>query len=235
MHGPLFTPFGTQHLAAVIATVLAAIALPICARRYLPAHARLYLLRGFALAISAGVITWRLYLALVGQFDWRTDLPLNFCNLAGLLVPVLMWTPNRKVHEFLYYMVLAGTLQAILTPDLEQAFPHFGYFAYWIVHSGLVVYVILVTATMRLVPSLKGILRTFVWLNVYAAAIYGFNAVLGTNYMYMTHKPPTPTLLDVFGPWPWYILVCEGAALVLFLLSYLPVARMGRAATHTHA
>ena len=235
MHGTLFTPFGTQHLAAVIATAIAAIALPMYARRSLGARAQLYLLRGFALVISASVVTWRLYLVVVGQFDWRTDLPLNLCNLVGLLVPVLMWRPTRQVHEVLYYLVLAGTLQATLTPDLEQAFPHFGYFAYWIVHSGLVVFVILVTATVRLAPSLKGILRTFVWLNAFAAAIYAFNAVLGTNYMYMTHKPPTPTLLDLFGPWPWYILVCEGAALLLFLLSYLPVARMGRTARKAHA
>lgn len=161
-----------------------------------------------------------------GQFDWRSDLPINFCNLAGLLVPALMWKPRQKVHEVLYYLVLAGTLQAILTPDLEEGFPHFGYFAYWIVHSGLVVYVILVTATLRLVPSAMGMLKTLGWLNLYAFATVLFNLAFGTNYMYMMHKPPTPTLLDVFGPWPWYILVCEAAALVLFLAAYVPVARM---------
>ncbi len=222
---PLFTPFGIQHAAAIAATIGGAIFLPIWARR-LSMSARIRLTRVLALVICASQLSWRLYQMAAGQFDWRSDLPINFCNLAGLLVPALMWNPRQKVHEVLYYLVLAGTLQAVLTPDLEEGFPHFGYFAYWIVHSGLVVYVILVTATLRLIPSAMGMLKTLGWLNLYAFAAVLFNLAFGTNYMYMMHKPPTPTLLDVFGPWPWYILVCEAAALVLFLAAYVPVARM---------
>ena len=127
-------------------------------------------------------------------------------------------------------MYLPERCRAVLTPDLEEGFPHFGYFAYWIVHSGLVLYVIYGTACLRLIPDRKGVLRTFGWLNLYAAATIGINLLFDTNYMYMMHKPPTPSLLDLFGPWPWYILVCEGAALLLFYLAYLPVAWVGRAA-----
>ena len=48
----------------------------------------------------------------------------------------------------------------------------------------------------------------------WAVAVYAFNVVVGTNYGYLNHKPGTPTLLDILGPWPWYVVaeICLIAA-----------------------
>jgi uncharacterized membrane protein YwaF len=40
--------------------------------------------------------------------------------------------------------------------------------------------------------------------------------------MFLFAKPQPETLLTILGPWPWYIVACEGVAFVLFLLLYLP-------------
>jgi uncharacterized membrane protein YwaF len=37
-------------------------------------------------------------------------------------------------------------------------------------------------------------------------------------------KPPTASLIDVLGPWPWYLLALEGIAFVIFFILYLPFA-----------
>jgi uncharacterized membrane protein YwaF len=50
------------------------------------------------------------------------------------------------------------------------------------------------------------------------------DAVTGGNYMYLRSKPPVPTALDLFGPWPWYL---GGAALMGLLLLLLLDAPFG--------
>jgi hypothetical integral membrane protein (TIGR02206 family) len=49
---------------------------------------------------------------------------------------------------------------------------------------------------------------TLTWL----AVTMTFNSIAGSNYGFLNAKPSTASLLDVMGPWPWYVLV--GAVLV---------------------
>ena len=39
----------------------------------------------------------------------------------------------------------------------------------------------------------------------------------GGNYMFLRRKPVHGSLLDVMGPWPWYILAAAALGLVIFL------------------
>ena len=60
--------------------------------------------------------------------------------------------------------------------------------------------------------------------NIYMVIIFGVNMVLGSNYLFIAHKPETPSLIDVLGPWPWYILSLEAIAIVSCLILYAPFA-----------
>jgi hypothetical integral membrane protein (TIGR02206 family) len=60
--------------------------------------------------------------------------------------------------------------------------------------------------------------------------VTAINVFLGSNYMYTLRKPETASLLDMMGPWPWYLLTAEFVALVMFVLLYLPTALSDRRA-----
>jgi hypothetical integral membrane protein (TIGR02206 family) len=140
-----------------------------------------------------------------------------------LIAPLLFWKPNERSFEIVYYFILSGTLQAIITPDPDGGFPSYGFFKYWIIHCGLVLVVVHQHFAFQLYPRLRGILATFVWLNIYILCLIPFNIWLDGNYFYMMNKPAFPSLLDYFGPWPVYIVVTEILAMVFFALAYVPI------------
>jgi hypothetical integral membrane protein (TIGR02206 family) len=64
--------------------------------------------------------------------------------------------------------------------------------------------------------------------NVYLFVITVINYLLGSNYMYTLSKPSSASILDLMGPWPWYVFFAEFLALGMFLLLYLPFALADR-------
>lgn len=60
---------------------------------------------------------------------------------------------------------------------------------------------------------------------LYAAIVFPLNFIHpDMNYMFLKHAPLGGSLIDLLGPWPWYILSLVGVALVLFVIAYLPYA-----------
>jgi hypothetical integral membrane protein (TIGR02206 family) len=130
---------------------------------------------------------------------------------------------------------LGGASLALITPDLWSPWPSYPAIYYFLAHAGMVATTLVLIWGGFLRPSRSSVWRTFLTVNVFAAGVGLFNLIFGTNYMYLCRKPASATLLDLFGPWPMYILVGELFALALFCLMWLPFWRrdseeQGRAA-----
>lgn len=156
-----------------------------------------------------------------------TSLPMHLCDWAWACAVVALLVRRSTPYELAYYWGLAGTFQAILTPDLPFGFPNPFFFTFFISHCGLVVAVVFLTLGDGMSPRAGSVWRAFGWLQVYVVATCGVNALFGANYGYLCSKPEGASLLDHMGPWPWYILAAEALALGLFWLLYAPFA-MGR-------
>ncbi|MEM7103636.1 MAG: TIGR02206 family membrane protein [Bacteroidota bacterium] len=217
-----FVLFGNQHILVMGLMVVLCIILPLAARSWGYSR-KLTVSRIIAVSLAVSAIAYPVIRALLGDFDKTTDLPLDLCNISAFLMPIIMWTPKKKYHGVLYFLVLAGTLQAVLTPHLYNGWPNFTFIKYWVIHAGLIVYVVYITVAFKFYPDWKSLIKAFVALQVYAIILYGINSLLESNYFYIMEKPPTGSALDYLGPWPWYILVCEGLVLVLFAIVLFPV------------
>jgi hypothetical integral membrane protein (TIGR02206 family) len=178
---------------------------------------------GVAIVLIADEAVWHVWHWGIGQWTIRTMLPLHLCSMAGYLSVIMLFTKNYALYEFVYFMGILGTTQALLTPAVGiYGFPHFRCFQTFIWHGAIVTAVIYMTIVEGYRPSWLSMLRVVIEINVYMLFVGFVNALIGSNYMFLAHKPETPSLLDMLGPWPWYILGMEIGGWIFSLLLYLP-------------
>jgi hypothetical integral membrane protein (TIGR02206 family) len=165
---------------------------------------------------------------LLAWWAWAEDvplrylLPLHLCDLALLIAPVALLTANRFAYELLYFWGIGGAIQALLTPNITTGFPGFRCMFFFLAHGLLVASALYATVVMRLRPTGWSVLRVWLVTNAYGLLILPVNYALDTNYLFIMRKPPTPSLLDLMGPWPWYLVVLDVVALLVLSLCYLP-------------
>ena len=115
----------------------------------------------FACFISLCVICFHLYRICFDGYNFNTDLPLYLCSLMALLIPVLTYYRKYWMFEVLVFLVIGGTLQAVITPDITTGFPSFDYFRYWIAHLGLLIIIFYFIFVFKMRPKLKSVFKSF--------------------------------------------------------------------------
>lgn len=92
-----------------------------------------------ALAIFAGWAGEYVADVALGIYSTRYTLPLQLTDLVSLVSIAALLTKRQRLVELCYLLSMTATLQALLTPDLGQAFPSIFYFTYFIYHGGAVI------------------------------------------------------------------------------------------------
>jgi len=172
--------------------------------------------------LIANELSWYAYRLRLEGFRFPEGLPLELCDLTLWLTAIAALTLNRWAFDVSYFAGVGGAAMALLTPDLWApvwSYPTFYFFA---AHSFVVITPIVLAAAGLLPVTSASCARAFVIVNLYAAIIGAFNLVFRTNYMYLCSRPDVPSLLDLFGDWPWYLLGGELVALLVFGVLYLP-------------
>lgn len=220
---PRFVLFGPAHLTVLFLTFALPAFLAWRVRRKGGERWAKPIAWTFAIVLvlnQAALLIW----ALQPGIKLKDNLPMHLCDWATFTCAAALVWRHRLSYELTYFWGLAGTLQAVLTPDLPVGFPHPEFFAFQIAHAGLIAAVLFLTLGLAMRPTPRSIGRAFLWLQVYAVVTALLNLLLGTNYGYLRHKPALPSLLDYLGPWPVYLISLEVLGLLLFFLCYLPFA-----------
>jgi hypothetical integral membrane protein (TIGR02206 family) len=176
-------------------------------------------IKALAVVLVVDEVSWWVYLLAGGEPGSRLawSLPLQLCDAGIFVAGFALWFRRKWLVELTYLWGLTGTVQALLTPDLPQPFPTYPYFQYYIAHGGVVAAALVLVFGLGLYPRRSAVARVAAITVAFTAFVGIVDALTGANYMYLRSKPATPTLLDVMGQWPWYIVSAGVVAVVLFL------------------
>jgi hypothetical integral membrane protein (TIGR02206 family) len=182
MNAPRFIPFSHDHLLALFLCLVLAVLLPLAARRCLSPETkhRLALVIGGLLLIQEALkVPLRVYLGV----PLAQSLPLHLCGIASLLMVWVMWRRSKAVFNIAYYWGIAGSLAALLMPDLPVSFPDFRFLIFFSGHGLILLSVFYALFVQKLRPDPRSLYRTITVTAALAIVMLGVNHLLGTNYL----------------------------------------------------
>lgn len=220
-----FQAFGASHLAMLAVFVIGIPLVVLLGRRVRGTPYEQRVSRGYALAVPAITVPLQVIDFLPGQYDLHTTLPLQLCDVAWVVAVIALWSQNHTATTITYLWGVVLTSQALLTPALASDFPHPKFLAFWAMHLLVVWAAAYLTLGLGIRPDWRGLRRTIAATLVWLVVVFIVNALLGTNYGFVNSKPSTGSILDLLGPWPWYLLVESALVLAVWALLTWPWVR----------
>ena len=219
--GAPFVVFGAGHLAVL--GVLFALGVFMLrfrgANRASRRRARLVL----ALLMVATESSYHVWMFVTGRWTMQTMLPLHLCSALIWTTAYTLVTLDVTAYEFVYLMGIGASLAALLTPEAgPYGLPHYRALETLSAHGLLVIAALYLTVVEGLRPRPGSVWRVVLGTLAYMVAVTGVNLAVGGNYMYTLAKPASASLLDEFGPWPWYLAPMIGTGILSCVLLYSP-------------
>jgi len=225
-----FALFGESHIIALVLPFV----LPVIVARLVQPATRPQLDRALRWTLGAAMTVnwfgWMLMLHGKGWLGIDNEFPLNLCDWATVATVVTLFWPNQRTYELAYFWALAGTLQGMLTPDVQYDYPDTTFLLFFVFHGGIIGGVLYLTFGLKMRPYLQHLPRVIGWSFVYMGVAGLFDWLSGANYGLLRTKPPYPTILDAMPPWPYYVLVLVAMAFLSIALYYSPFYIMDRIA-----
>ena len=218
-----FDLFSLGHLSA-LALCLALVAWLCCTYQRADGEQRRRRRRGMggAVLLCEG---WRMGNFLIHGCLSVRYLPLHLCSLAVFMTFAHSRRGGENLGELLYCAGLPGALLALL-------FPNWGCYALWqfhsllgfLSHALLVAYPLMLVLSGELRPSLRRLPGCLGHLCAIAGAVYVFNLLFDTNYMFLRRPSPGSPLAWFAGWWgePWYLLGYVPMLTLVWTLLYAP-------------
>jgi hypothetical integral membrane protein (TIGR02206 family) len=214
--------FSVPHLAALGVVLLLCLLLYLLRNRFSLRQRTLFRWTVAALLVT-NELAYHAWNAYNGIWTVQDTLPLNICSVMVFASAIMLAARSYPLYEFCYFLGIGAASQALINPDLGVIqYPHFLFFQTSLAHGLVVIGAVYMTVVEKLRPYPKSLLKVAAGMNAYLLVIAAVNRLLGSNYLFIARKPGTPSLIDLLGPWPWYILGMEVVGAAIAGLLYLP-------------
>ncbi len=219
----VFVPYGELHALAVAVCALL-IAAPARLGRALRADREATLRRMLA-ALAVGYwLAYNIWWNWNG-IDLRTGLPLQLCDVNGLMVPLALVTGWRWARAALYFWTAALTLQAFIQPALAAGPAALVFWAFWTAHTVIAACAVYDLAVLGFRPGWSDLARALIVSALYLALVVPVNALLGSDYGFVGNPASdiqVPLFVLMLGPWPQRAIILIVLAALGFVVVLLP-------------
>ena len=219
----VFAPYGWLHGVTVL-VCLALIAAPSLFGHRLPKNAERnlrYGLAAFAVTVWLAYNIWWNW----GGIDWQSGLPLQLCDINGLMAPFALVTGRRFARATLYFWTAALTTQAFIQPALIDGPAFILFWAFWIDHTVIAACAVYDVVVRGFRPGWRDLGTAVIASLIYVALIVPLDLHLGADYGFVGNPPSNisiPPFVLALGPWPQRALILIALAPLGFVIVLLP-------------
>ena len=218
-----FIRWSSEHITALVITIaLAALVLYLGTK--LKERGRIVICRILAGIIALQFLSeyvWRAFSDAYGS--WEYNLPLHFCSFMSIFAFIALWWRWRPACTLVYFGVLVGSIQGLITPAMANGYPSLAFYVFFIAHGLLLIVALAIPALTGWRARGYDDVKALLLMDAYVLLIIPINLWLDTNYGYTQGVPIRGTLLDYLGSAPWYYLWAQLPVLAVFRLLMLPV------------
>jgi hypothetical integral membrane protein (TIGR02206 family) len=227
-----FRPYGVEHALFVAVCAVIMITTALIGRRLwaTPAGETLRKAVGWV-----GVLYWigsNAWWAFGPQYKFAQSLPLQVCDLAGLIGPAALLTGNRSLRAVLYFWGLGLSFQGFLQPVLkEKGFENVEFWLFWANHTVIVGTALYDVIALEFRPRARDFITAVLASLLYLAFMMPFNIYFQVNYGYVGPSDPiphAPTLADKLGPWPLNAALLTLLGIAMMAMLWWPWEVFGR-------
>lgn len=220
---PQFHFFGAAHVVVVVVTLLAPFLLAQLGKRAAWDRA---IRVAIAVILALNFVAYGVRGCLLGTLTFKQALPFQLCDWTMIAVIIACFNGGKsRWLEVIYFWGIGGSLQAVLTPNLQFGFPDYRFFTFFIDHSFIVIGVTYLMLTRYFRPQASSIWRTWLWSVGYFVITIVVDYLTNVNYGFLLHKPEAFSILSYLSDWrPLYLVQLNLLALLFFTILYLPFA-----------
>ncbi len=236
----VFAPYGWLH-GVTLLVCLVLIAAPSLLGRGLQKNATRnnaertlrYGLAAFAVAVWLAYNIWWNW----GGIDWRSGLPLQLCDINGLIAPLVLVTGWRWARATLYFWTAALTAQAFIQPALIDGPAFILFWAFWIDHTVIAACAVYDVVVRGFRPVWRDLGTAVIASLVYVGLVMPVDLHLGADYGFVGNPPSNiiiPPFVLALGPWPTRAIVLVALVPIGFVIVLVPWV-VGRASAARRA
>ncbi|MGE3107488.1 MAG: TIGR02206 family membrane protein [Phycisphaerales bacterium] len=169
-----------------------------------------------------------------GNYDLQRSLPIQVCDLAGLIGPLALLIRARALRAITYFWGIALSTQGFIQPVLTKGAAYTEFWLFWANHTIVVGTAVYDVIARGFRPAWRDYFLAAAAILAYLVIILPIDIVWHLNYGYVGNTTPeNRTIIDDLGPWPLRILPLSVIALGVMAAIQVPwvvAARRSRVA-----